>query len=111
MKREMSKMEIRICHINLLELCAIWHMLCWVEQLVAKSVVKVECDNTTAVSYLNKQGETLSRTLCQEALSMHHWMMQHQVTAFAVHQPRVDNELADYLSRNRPDPNEWSLSQ
>ena len=32
------------------------------------------------------------------------------MTLFAVHRPGVDNELADFLSRNRPDPGEWSLS-
>ena len=106
-----SRKEIRTCHINLLELRAIWNTLRQVQQLVARCVVKVECDNTTAVSYLNKQGGTMSRTLCQEARSLHLWLMQVHVTAFAVHRPGVDNELADYLSRNRPDPNEWSLSQ
>ena len=89
-------------------------MLWLVEQLyvvVAKSIDKVECNNTTAVSYLNKQGGTLSCMLCQEALSMHLWLMQSQVTAFAVHRSVVDTELADYHLRNRLDPNEWSLFQ
>ena len=70
----------------------------------------VECDNTTAIAYLNRQGGTRSWLLCQEALLLHEWMLQFNITMTAVHRPGVNNELADYLSRNLPDPTEWSLS-
>ena len=105
-----SQTERRTCHINLLELRAIKLTLLRVAPHVKGQVVKLECDNTTAVSYLNKQGGTRSRTLCLEACQLHEWMLQNEVQATAVHRPGVDNTLADFLSRNRPDPNEWSLS-
>ena len=105
-----SRTERQRCHINLLELRAIKLTMLQCLPHITNRVVKVECDNTTAVSYLNRQGGTRSWVLCQEACSLHEWMLLHNVTASAVHRPGVDNQLADYLSRNRPDPNEWSLS-
>ena len=99
------------CHINLLELRAIRLTLMKLRDCIRGLTVKVECDNTTAVSYLNKQGGTISQSLCQEAVILHEWARQMDVHLIAVHRPGVCNELADYLSRNRPDPTEWSLAQ
>ena len=53
----------------------------------------------------------MSYSLCQEAILLHEWAKTIRVTMTAVHRPGVCNELADYLSRNRPDPTEWSLAQ
>ena len=97
-------------HINVLELRAIRLTVQKLQLHIRDQVVKVECDNTTAIAYLNKQGGTRSYILCQEALRLHEWMCQFNVTLQAIHRPGVNNELADYLSRNRPDPTEWSLS-
>ena len=99
------------CHINLLELRAIRLTLMKLQESIRGLTVKVECDNTTAVSYLNKQGGTMSYSLCQEATILHEWAKSIRVSLIAVHRPGVCNELADYLSRNRPDPTEWSLAQ
>ena len=105
-----SREESRQCHINLLELRAIRLTLSHLQTHLQGKVVRVECDNTTAVSNLNKQGGTLSWALCQEACDLHEWMLRHNVIVSAVHRPGQDNVLADYLSRHRPDPTEWSLS-
>ena len=105
-----SSEETRTQHINVLELRAVRLTLCRLQQWLQDRVVLVECDNTTAVSYLNKMGGTKSHMLCQEAMLLHEWALQHGVTVRAVHRPGVDNALADFLSRNRPDPTEWSLS-
>ena len=102
--------ERRSCHINLLELRAIRLTLLRLQLYLTNTVVRVECDNTTAVAYLNKQGGTKSRVLCDEAGLLTLWSLQHNVTLSAIHRPGVDNQLADFLSRNRPDPTEWSLS-
>ena len=102
--------EHRTHHINLLELWAVKLTLCRVASLVRGQVLRIECDNTTAVSYLNKQGGTRSRILCLEACEIHEWLISHEVTIEAIHRPGVDNHLADFLSRNRPDPVEWSLA-
>ena len=106
-----SPHERATCHINLLELRAIRLTLMKLKDSIRGLTVKVECDNTTAISYLNKQGGTLSQSLCKEALLLHEWIRTIKVSLIAVHRPGVCNELADYLSRNRPDPTEWSLAQ
>ena len=106
-----SPQERSTCHINLLELRAVKLTLMKLRNSIQSKSVKVECDNTTAVSYINRQGGTVSRALCQEAVIVHEWARANQVRLFAVHRPGVCNELADYLSRNRPDPTEWSLAQ
>ena len=105
-----SQAERRSCHINLLELRALRLTLLRLAPHLSGRMVKLECDNSTAVSYLNKQGGTHSLTLCQEAMDLHLWLISHNIQVFAVHRPGVNNELADYLSRNRPDPTEWSLN-
>ena len=105
-----SQTERRTCHINLLELRALKLTLLRLAPHLTGHTVKLECDNSTAVSYLNKQGGTRSLTLCQEAVELHHWLISQNIQVFAVHRPGVNNELADYLSRNRPDPTEWSLN-
>jgi len=105
-----SLKERRVAHINLLELRAVFLMLRKVEGQVRGHTVLVECDNTTAVAYMNKQGGTRSPTLCQEAVALHEWLIPRQVWLVAVHRPGKDNQLADFLSRNRPDPTEWALA-
>ena len=105
-----SRQEASSQHINLLELRAVRLTLQLLQEPLRGQVVKVECDNTTAVSYLNKQGGTHSRTLYLETAQLFGWMQEYNVQVLAVHRPGVNNELADYLSRTRPDPTEWSLS-
>ena len=38
------------------------------------------------------------------------WMLEFNETLLVVYRLRVHNGLADYLSRNQPDPTEWCLS-
>ena len=48
--------------------------------------------------------------LDQEVRLLHDWALENGVSLWAIHRPGVDKVLADYLSRNRPDPLEWSLA-
>ena len=61
-----SREEARHCHINLLELRAIRLTLSRLQSHLQGKVVRVECDNTTAVSNLNKQG---GGAICLDPLS------------------------------------------
>ena len=79
-------------------------------QLVACLVVLVECDNTTAVAYLNKQGGTRSKSLNQETRFLYDWAVTNLVTVGGIHLPGLDNTLANFLSWNHLDRFEWSLS-
>ena len=100
----------RRCHINYLELKAIRLTLEQLTRQVTDNLVLCECDNTTAVAYINRQGGTRSSTLYKEALRLFNWAALNRVVLRAVHRPGVNNQLADFLSRNRPDPLEWALS-
>ena len=53
--RQSSKME-RMRHINWLEMKAIHNALIYFQERVEGKVMKVKCDNTTVVAYINKQG-------------------------------------------------------
>ena len=108
---EWSQHERLTLHINVLELRAIRLTLLQITPLVRGLVVRIQCDNTTAIAYINKQGGTRSGKLNDEALLLYSWAIQHHVKLVAVHLPGVDNVLADYLSRNRADPTEWTLSK
>ena len=98
-------------HINFLELRAIRLTL----ELMTKDLrgrhVLIECDNTTAVSYVKRQGGVRSWRLYQESVTLHQWAFKHDVSFTAVHRRGVNNQLADLLSRTRPDPLEWTIHQ
>ncbi len=97
-------------HINQLELRAVRLTLQLLEPCLLGKSILIECDNTTAVSYINHQGGTISRSLNTETVLLYNWARRHRVKLTATHRPGVDNVLADYLSRNRADPLEWRLN-
>ena len=96
-------------HINVLELLAVWNCLKKFVHRVRNKVVLVRSDNSTVVSYINRQGGTRSPRLCLWTWMMWQWCIQHQVQLLAVHLAGVNNRLADLLSRHRVQPTEWSL--
>ena len=103
-----SQSECRL-HINVLELRAVHLTLLHLEQEILGQSVLIESDNTATVSYINKQGGVVSKTLNAEACTLYEWAMPRSIRLWAIHRPAINNELADYLSRNRPDPTEWQL--
>ena len=96
-------------HINWLELQAVWLTLKHFQDQVRNQVVEVLSDNSTTVSYINRQGGTHSLTLCRLALDMWEWCDQLAIVPVAVHLQGTRNILADALSRGRYCPTEWSL--
>ena len=88
-------------HINWLELQAIWLTLKHFQDQVRDQVVEVLSDNSTRVSYINRQGGTHSLTLCRLALDMWEWCDQLAIVPIAVHLQGTRNVLADALSRGR----------
>lgn len=99
-------------HINLKELVAVrlgvLSFLSWLEG----QRVLVMTDNTTVVSYLNKQGGTRSEALCNEAVSLLRIAENHHIILTSRHLPGRLNIKADQLSRRslRLPPTEWSLA-
>ena len=73
--------------------------------------ILVKTDNSTVVSYINRQGGTRSPSLCLHIRRILLWCVDHDIRLEAKHIPGVDNVLADSLSRwGSIRPTEWTLS-
>ena len=100
----------RKLHINCLELkavtCALQH---WAPLLQGHQVM-IATDNSTVVSYINKQGGTRSTSLLRLTVELFLWLESQDIIVWARHIPGCLNMIADHLSRpNQPIPTEWSL--
>mgnify|MGYP001545581844 CR=1 FL=1 len=98
------------CHINFLELKAAELALHHWEALVTNQCCLLHIDNTTALSYINKQSGSRSpvlHKLCQDILL---WCHNRNIILKAVHIKGSLNIHSDYLSRKGTViPTEWSL--
>ena len=102
----------RKLHINYLELKAVFLALKEFQSLCADKIVLVATDNTTVVSYINKEGGMRSGTLCALLWRILTWCTRNQVTLKARHIPGQLNVVADKLSRlGQIIQTEWSLLQ
>ena len=98
-------------HINMLELKAVRLALLHFSSQCKGQQVLIASDNTTVVSYINKQGGTRSGELCALMWRILAWCHTHGVTLRARHVPGSLNVIADALSRKgQIQPTEWSLS-
>ena len=99
-------------HINYLELKAVFLALKEFQSLCADKIVLVATDNTTVVSYINKEGGMRSGTLCALLWRILTWCTRNQVTFKARHIPGRLNVVADKLSRlGQTIQTEWFLLQ
>ena len=106
----LSRSECHL-HINMLELRAVCLTLLYImEQELYGQTALIESDNIATVSYINKQGGVVSKTLNDEACTLYKWAIPKGLKLQVIHQPGVNIELAVYLPRNRRDPREWHLS-
>ena len=100
----------RRLHINCLELKAVFHALQHWAQMFQGHQVMIATDNSTVVSYINKQGGTHSPTLVRLRVELLLWLEAQNIKVRARHIPGCLNMIADHLSRpNQPIPTEWSL--
>ena len=99
-------------HLNNLELKAVLLALRSLEHLCRDQIVLVATDNTTVVSYINKQGGMKSGSLCALLWRLLSWCYPRGIILRARHIPGRLNVIADKLSRhNQVIQTEWSLSQ
>ncbi|XP_066980060.1 uncharacterized protein [Macrobrachium rosenbergii] len=99
-------------HINLKELGAIHLALQFFEDRVSGRVVQVNSDNTTALAYLKKQGDTRSRSLFNLAKEILLWTHARGITILTRFIAGVENIRADLLSRQHQLlPTEWTLHE
>ena len=90
-------------HINVLELRAIWLTMEHFLPLLQGATVEAMTDNTTAASYINREGGTHSRKLCRLALRFLEWCDHQRINVLATHIAGVSNVLADRaLASARP---------
>ena len=72
-------------HINYLELKAVFLALQEFQDLCMHKIVLVETDNTTVVSYINREGGMRSGPLCALPWGILTWCARNQVTLKARH--------------------------
>ena len=100
----------KLLHINLLEMKALFLGLQAFQEVVAGHHVTAMCDNSTVVAYVNKQGGTVSRSLCLLTSRLLRWTESFDVHLDARYLPGESNVLADVLSRHgQVVGTEWSL--
>ena len=86
-------------HINYLKLKAVLLALKEFQDLCTDQIVLVATDNTTVVSYINKERGMRSGPLCALLWRILTWCSKKQVTLKARHIPGHLNVVADKLSR------------
>ena len=101
--------EERTWHINCLELkAALLTLKAFTLSCHNNAKVTLYCDNTTAVSCINKKGSTkedcnnITRTIWL-------WCLERNIKIAAVHIPGKENTTADKASREKGLETEWSL--
>ncbi|XP_039904084.1 uncharacterized protein LOC120744034 [Simochromis diagramma] len=99
----------RQLHINHLELLAVFLALKHFRPVLQGQHVLVRTDNSTVVSYINRQGGTRSLPLLQLSRSLLLWCSVHFLTLRATHVPGHLNLGPDLLSRGGPLVREWRL--
>ena len=104
-----SEQEQRL-HINFLELKAVYLALKSFEHLCRDQIVLIATDNTTVVSYINKEWGMRSGSLCALLWRILTWCHSKGIVLRARHIPGHLNVIADKLSRhNQVIQTEWSL--
>jgi hypothetical protein len=98
-------------HINLLELEAVRRTCEHFQNQLQNKHVLIQCDNSTVVSYINRQGGTKSPSLCMLLWKFLLWAQERGISFQAVHVAGESNVRADRLSRVFASPLEWMLDK
>ena len=99
----------KLNHINYLELLAVFYALKTLLRGRRDLHVRLQMDNSTAISYINHMGGTRSISLVHLALKIWLWCLQRSIVLTAEHLPGSMNVTADNLSRVFNDRAEWQL--
>lgn len=98
-------------HINCLELMAIFNGLRAFKSKLRGQHIKILCDNSTAVNYINSMGGTVSHTCNGVSLSIWQWCIQNEIWLTCSHIAGSLNVEADKESRVFRDNLEWKLDE
>ena len=99
------------CHINYLELMAVFLGIKALFPDSSNFSLLVLCDNVSAVGYINHKGGTKSRVLCDLSLSLWDYCVSRNIQLRAVYYRGSDNVRADDLSRRFTDNHDYHLSE
>ena len=97
-------------HINVLELRAVLLGIRTFFSQENSLEILVKCDNTTAISYINRMGGSKSRECEEVAKEIWDFCETKNFWIVATHIPGVYNVEADFMSRNFTENTEWSLN-
>ncbi|KAB0802676.1 hypothetical protein PPYR_04862 [Photinus pyralis] len=102
--------EDRLHHINYLELLAIFFALKGFASSCSNSNILLRCDNTTALSYINKMGSIHHSALFDLTKRIWEWCEERNLWLHVSYISSSDNWIADRESRSLTPETEWSLS-
>ena len=98
-------------HINYLELLAIFFALKSFQTKISGKHVKVMCDNTTAISYIQNFGGSKVKSLNDLAKKIWVWCKERDIWITISFLAGILNSDADFKSRNFKDNTEWKLDE
>lgn len=98
------------CHINYLELKAIYHGINYFAKSYRNCNLLIRTDNTTALSYINRMGSVKYPYLNSLARLIWQWCEKRNIWILATYISSLDNWRADQESRSLPIETEWSLA-
>lgn len=99
----------RLEHINVLELRAVYLALRHFIPALRGKHVLIRTDNTSTVYQINHQGGTRSMSSLRVTQRLLTWAFPQLLSLRAMHIPGLQNQVADFLSRQKPPPGEWRL--
>ena len=94
-------------HISLLEMKALFLVLQPFQEMITGHHVTAMCDNSTVVAYINRQGGTVSDSLCSLTRQLLQWSEYFDVQLEARYLPGQSNVLADLSRREQVIGSEW----
>ena len=98
-------------HINELELKAVHFAVQAFGERLKNRHVKILCENSTTVAYVNAMGRTKSPNCNQIAYDIWDWCVNNNSWLTATHIAGVENIEADKESRLFNDRTEWTLKR
>ena len=96
-------------HINCLELLAATLAIQTFAKKQGNLLIHLKMDNTSALTYINKMGGTVSSDLNRLTKELWSWCLTKNITLRASHLPGILNEKADEESRIMRDRSDWML--
>lgn len=103
-------MEEGACHINYLELLAVFLGLQTYCKELSNTHVRLYIDNTTAIAVINHMGTSHSLQCNTLGKTIWEWCASRQIWLSAAHIAGTDNTIADAESRNTNSNTEWMIN-